>query len=323
MLRISLFIIVLLILIPNFVFGNQVMLSHAHVEHNYVTALGYGTYDETKNYSFAQKQLLALRAAKMDALRNLSEEVYGTTISGNTTVRDMVVRDDAYRLKINNLIKRARLIKVTPLEDGIYEAEMRLDLPQLVMDCYAPIDCQPVNMNKAQSPLLRDNVTTDNQAKLTETKELRPKNDQLPLQDARSPVYESDIKAAEIAASMATLPEIPTAEVAPPQMDAETDKASTVSDMDADWLARQNTQAYTLQLFSAEDKNAVEQFVERHGMRDNARIIQASDNGKVSFKLLYGAFNDKEQAWSAQFDLPLEYLERNNVWIRRFDGLIK
>ncbi|MAF20936.1 MAG: hypothetical protein CMI55_04725, partial [Parcubacteria group bacterium] len=51
-------------------------------------------------YSSAQKKLMAKRAARMDALRNLTETIYGTSIDSETIVEDMVVKSDKIKTRL-------------------------------------------------------------------------------------------------------------------------------------------------------------------------------------------------------------------------------
>jgi hypothetical protein len=79
----------------------------------------------------AEKSLLAKRAGKLDALRNLSEQVVGVRISGETLVRDFVTRSDDMRSRVFSYIQGARVISEYQLADGSYEVEVEIDLEPL------------------------------------------------------------------------------------------------------------------------------------------------------------------------------------------------
>lgn len=58
----------------------------------------------------AQAKLLALRAAKLDAMRNLSEEVNGLRIDAKTTVKDFVATSDKIRTAIHDYLQGVKTV---------------------------------------------------------------------------------------------------------------------------------------------------------------------------------------------------------------------
>lgn len=76
----------------------------------------------------AQARLMAERAAKVDAMRNLLEQAYGVTINSRTTVRDFITQDDTIKARVNAYIKGARVIDTKYLSDGSVEIEMEIIL---------------------------------------------------------------------------------------------------------------------------------------------------------------------------------------------------
>jgi len=59
----------------------------------------------------AQAEALALRAAKVDALRNLSEKVHGARIDAETTVEDFITTSDEIEAEVAGLIRGAEVVK--------------------------------------------------------------------------------------------------------------------------------------------------------------------------------------------------------------------
>jgi len=79
-------------------------------------------------YSSAQKKLLAKRAARVDAIRNLTETIYGTRIGSDTTVEDLVIKSDKIKSRLSALIKGATEVGHTFHDDGSAEVTMELEL---------------------------------------------------------------------------------------------------------------------------------------------------------------------------------------------------
>jgi len=102
---------------------------------NPIEAIGYSSMSHYKNYPKEQQQLLAIRAAKLDAYRNLAEELYGVRIKGNTTVKDMIIENDNYRVYINGVLRGAHLQSVSPKGNGVYEAEVVLNFNDYMNNC--------------------------------------------------------------------------------------------------------------------------------------------------------------------------------------------
>jgi len=75
----------------------------------------------------AQQRLMAIRASKLDAYRNLTEQVYGQQLDASSTVADMVVTNDTFRTKVEGVIYGARLVSITPVGEDTYETTLSLD----------------------------------------------------------------------------------------------------------------------------------------------------------------------------------------------------
>lgn len=76
----------------------------------------------------AQARLMALRAAKVEALRNLLEQVQSVTIVSDSTVQDFMLKNDAVRAKVDGFVKGAWISEERLLADGSYEVEMEIGL---------------------------------------------------------------------------------------------------------------------------------------------------------------------------------------------------
>jgi len=97
-----------------------------------IRAKGNGVEPSDPSMSRAEKGLLGKRAAKIDALRNLLEQVYGVTIRSKTTVRDFVTQSDDMKARVNAFIQGARVVSERALGDGSYEVEVEIDMGPLM-----------------------------------------------------------------------------------------------------------------------------------------------------------------------------------------------
>lgn len=70
---------------------------------NTVKATGNGVKPADAE-SEAQARLMALRAAKVDAMRNISEQINGLRIDASTTVKDFVATDDRIRTELDTFL---------------------------------------------------------------------------------------------------------------------------------------------------------------------------------------------------------------------------
>ena len=92
-----------------------------------ITATGYAVVAVQNHKNPAQQRLMAIRASKLDAYRNLTEQVYGQQLDASSTVADMVVTNDTFRTKVEGVIYGARLVSITPVGEDTYETTLTLD----------------------------------------------------------------------------------------------------------------------------------------------------------------------------------------------------
>lgn len=108
-----------------------------------ITAVGHGTVSNAQygQYNSAQLKLMAMRAAKLDAYRNLAEQVYGFRLSGATTISAFASQRDYVRVHVDAYVRGARLVDVIQLADGSYEARVEAELPADIHTCLVRGDC--------------------------------------------------------------------------------------------------------------------------------------------------------------------------------------
>jgi len=93
-----------------------------------VSAVGYGSTSAATGLTPGQKKLLGMRASKMDAYRSMAEQVAGVRVTGNTTIADMMSKNDGLRIAVDAYVRGARVITVTPMSDGNYETILEVEL---------------------------------------------------------------------------------------------------------------------------------------------------------------------------------------------------
>ena len=71
---------------------------------------GEGVAPSDRPLSGGQKRLLALRAAKVVALRDLAETLSGVRISGETCIQDAAARSDQVKAVVDGLVKGAEIV---------------------------------------------------------------------------------------------------------------------------------------------------------------------------------------------------------------------
>ncbi|WP_051333417.1 LPP20 family lipoprotein [Aliagarivorans marinus] len=95
-----------------------------------VHAVGYAQISNQRGADHTARQLRAMKASKLDAYRELSEQVYGQRIEGSATVSDMVLANEHLAASVAGVIRGARVIRAYALEDT-YVTELELDFREV------------------------------------------------------------------------------------------------------------------------------------------------------------------------------------------------
>jgi hypothetical protein len=104
--------------------GNKGLINY---EDGYIESVGTGAPPE-RYYGKPQARPMALRAAQVDAYRNLLETVQGVQIDSQTTVKDFTVESDVINTAISGMVKGAQIVKKEYLSDGTVEVTVRMPL---------------------------------------------------------------------------------------------------------------------------------------------------------------------------------------------------
>jgi hypothetical protein len=90
------------------------------------TGLGMSQVSTQPGRSINEKRLMAIRAARMEALRDLTEQVHGIRLNSETTLRDQVLRSDYVRGVVEGEIRGARTLRITPKDGDSFEVVLAL-----------------------------------------------------------------------------------------------------------------------------------------------------------------------------------------------------
>ncbi len=77
-----------------------------------------------------EKQFKAMRASKLEAYRELAEQVYGLRISGKLNTNKQLLETDVSKGDVEGVIRAAEVITSYPVGDT-YVTELRLDLNKM------------------------------------------------------------------------------------------------------------------------------------------------------------------------------------------------
>lgn len=115
--------------------------SHAMAD-DYLQPIGEGNVNWTKGtiqgkgigappekyYGKPNARPMAIRAAKVVALRNILETVNGVRIDSETIVKDFAVDSDVVRSQVQGVVRGARQVKVEYMSDGTVEVIMEISM---------------------------------------------------------------------------------------------------------------------------------------------------------------------------------------------------
>lgn len=98
-------------------------------------AVGYAPISSQNGESDSMKLIMAMKASKLDAYRELTEQVYGQKIEGRQSVSGLIVDNETLRASVEGVIRGAEVVKTYPVGDDTYVTELSLDMKQ-VYDIY-------------------------------------------------------------------------------------------------------------------------------------------------------------------------------------------
>ncbi|UXI00609.1 LPP20 family lipoprotein [Photobacterium sp. TY1-4] len=97
---------------------------------NLITAVGYASISEQRGSTLEEKRVRAMRASKIDAYRELTEQVYGMRISARAGMEDQQLGIERTDGAVDGIIRGAEVIRSYPVGDS-FVTEMQLDLSKM------------------------------------------------------------------------------------------------------------------------------------------------------------------------------------------------
>ncbi|MGR5064420.1 LPP20 family lipoprotein [Photobacterium sp. DNB22_13_2] len=116
------------LLVLSFLVGCQPLVETRKTD--IITAVGYASISEQPGKNMEEKRMRAMRASKLDAYRELTEQVYGIRISARSEMDDQQLNFESNDSSVDGSIRGAEVIRSYPLGDN-YVTEMQLDLNRM------------------------------------------------------------------------------------------------------------------------------------------------------------------------------------------------
>jgi hypothetical protein len=100
-----------------------------------ISAVGYAPISVQKGASESSKMLMAIKASKLDAYRELTEQVFGQKVDSGQSLASLVILNTRLDSSVQGVIRGAKVVKSYPVGDDTYATELELDF-KLVNDIY-------------------------------------------------------------------------------------------------------------------------------------------------------------------------------------------
>ncbi len=97
-------------------------------------ASGYAVISRQPGPTADDRTLQAMRASKLDAYRELSEQIFGQNLIADTNLKDNIQNKNDLKARTAGIIKGARVIRSYPI-NNMYVTELELD-SRVLYDIY-------------------------------------------------------------------------------------------------------------------------------------------------------------------------------------------
>jgi len=113
------------------------------------TSIGYAPIEIQSGGSFDMKILNAIKASKLEAYKEMAEQIYGVLLSAKNNVEGAELKDDKIKTQVRGLVKGARVLK-SYHEGDMYITELVLDMQTLPFLKSATFNDQGASLKKVQ-----------------------------------------------------------------------------------------------------------------------------------------------------------------------------
>lgn len=97
-----------------------------------IRGVGYAAISIQPGRTAIQKQLAAIRASRLAAMRELAEKIYGLDVNAYVSVSDSVMIADTMRGNVAGIVRSARTVSIGPVKADIYETILEVDAADVV-----------------------------------------------------------------------------------------------------------------------------------------------------------------------------------------------
>ena len=99
----------------------------APVETGAIRGIGYAAISIHPGRTRVQKQLMAIRASRLMAMRELAEKIYGLDVNSYASLSEGVMQADTLRGTVAGIVRSARTVSIGPIKSDIYETILEID----------------------------------------------------------------------------------------------------------------------------------------------------------------------------------------------------
>lgn len=112
-------------------------------------AIGYAALSSQPGNSESERMLNAMRASKLDAYRELAEQVSGQEIHSGTSYKSRSLQGESIEASVSGIIRGARVVQTYPVNDDVYATELELDFKR-VFELYENTSSMPIRVQKTR-----------------------------------------------------------------------------------------------------------------------------------------------------------------------------
>jgi hypothetical protein len=92
-----------------------------------IRGMGYAVVSAQPGKNLNHRRLNAIRVARMDAMRNLTEQIHGVRLDASTTIAEAVLQNDTLRSSVVGMLRGARTVHIQPRGSDTYEVLLEVD----------------------------------------------------------------------------------------------------------------------------------------------------------------------------------------------------